>query len=246
MKKTLIAIAVLIVGASSYAQVAKTSKAMKQYGPVSLTAGRVAQAAFGKEVVEITQNGTDLELTLTKLGTYKDASSVVAGNNIKNKATGPSTIPVLYLEKGGAQTDWATITAGGISIIGFKSKTVFVLVEDAAGIERIYAYQIGTSTKDCKVLGSTSNIPLNELVGATTDGKSLWIEAANTTAGVPLSVMMFDKKLNGLYDAGGKGKNKVYNSKTIFATGGATVTLPTPKEQYTQSNDGANSYSSYK
>jgi len=243
MIKKVITVVVFIVVFAIYAQtpVAKTSKAMKQYGPVSLNVARIGEARFGKEVIEITADSDKRMFTLVKLGAD-------GGVGDKNKTTGPSEIPTPYTEKGGAQLTWAdgiTFT----NIIGFKSKTVFVQYTMTAGGTRIYAYQIGTYSKPCKVLGSTSNIAAIDWIGnVSTDGKSLWLEAANTVGrgNANTFVMLFDKKLNGLYDVGGKGKNKVYNAKTEFEVkAGSPVTLPSSKDQYTGVVNGAD-ISTYK
>ena len=256
MKKTLIALALLCVGTAVIAapKVAKDAKVMKQWGKVSVevVAGSVADATNDLEVLALKADGTDLTATIVKAGVAKyDKENKVYTDSSKNKTKlGNNVLPVGFDAKGSADKwAWADKT---VNILGFKGKLVYLqLTDNATNDVRIYAYQLGTSKKDkdsglyvnkkdAKVVGSTSNILAADFGKAVSDGKKVWILAANTLGRGTANefLMEFDKKLNGLYNKADK--SKLHNAKKEIVVDAATVdneVLPTFKQQYSYTVD---------
>ena len=228
MKKTLIAIACLAVGVSVFAQ----AKPMKSIGPVALqfvgtgtfTGALLDSAVFNKEVIGVYPGTTNLGIV-----SLKGNSDVT-----KNKAY-VSWIPEGYNADGTTWNYANDVAPGGtVTVIGFKSKNVFLLVTFNDGTQRIYSVTLKAGK---------ASIAANNAVTADKDGAgkpskingSTAVLASYNAASVASSkcYVYEDGAVNTVveYD------KKMVAKKTVTIGGDIAPVLPQDKDGYTYDRD---------
>lgn len=233
--KTFICIAVMMLGISSVFAQARAARGMRQYGPATIAAATDDTVIFEKSVMELDDAGF---LKLTTLG--RDL-----GAGLKNRVYGPSVIPVGYVGDGSAK--WAFTDIGTATIVGFTGKSVFLKYIFTAGPDagktRYYAYRVGSTTRDCRVVGSTSNITTANVVQESSNGRTLWLEAAKdyevAKSIAKIWIQQFTTRLNGTLVRPRNARSE--QESTTFTT----TVLPEARDRYINDTTGGKA-SAYK